>query len=161
MTDGHIYCMPNGEVHHKYFMRGYLVEIPVSIALIFVDFQFAIGNIIGYSCGRWVDPDWDIMGTNNAEGRMVKELPLIGHFLYGISSTYGSIFRRLHRSFITHFPFVSTAIRWWFVMLLPYLITERFGFMFFYGVERFWLGTWVGLSQADAIHWWLDKSYGD
>ena len=151
--------MPNGVVHYQYYKRGFWVEIPLSLSLAFVDFQFGAGNLIGYFCGRWIDNDWDILGANNAEGRMINELPIIGHFLFGISSTYGSIFRRHHRSFITHFPFVSTAIRWWFVMLIPYLITERLGWCFFCGVERFWIGTWVGLSQADAIHWWLDRKY--
>ena len=153
--------MPSGEVHHYYFKKGYLVELPLTIFLVFIDIQFGIGNFIGYFCGRWVDPDWDILGANNAEGRMINELPIIGHFLFGISSTYGSIFRRHHRSFITHFPFVSTAIRWWFVMLLPYLITGKLGYEFFLGVERFWLGTWVGLSQADGIHWALDLKSKD
>lgn len=152
--------MPDGLTHFRYYKYGLLAEIPISISLCFVDVQFGIGNFIGYFCGRWVDPDWDILGANNAEGRMINELPLIGHFLFGISSTYGSIFRRHHRSFITHFPFVSTAIRWWFVMLLPYLITGKLGYEFFLGVEQFWIGTWVGLSQADGIHWRLDVAHG-
>lgn len=153
--------MPSGEVHYQYYKRGLLAEIPISIVLCFVEVQLGIGNLIGYFCGRWVDPDWDILGANNAEGRLINELPIIGHFLFGISSTYGSIFRRHHRSFITHFPLVSTFIRWWFVMFIPFIITERLGWKFFTGVEMFWIGTWLGLSQADAIHWWLDRRSND
>lgn len=151
--------MPDGVTHHKYFKKGYWAIVPVSLAISLLNLQLGSGILIGYSAGRYVDPDWDILGANSGEGRMINELPIIGHLLFGISSTYGSIFRKFHRKPITHFPFLSTAIRWWFVMLLPYLITGKLGYEFFLGVEWFWMGTWVGLSIADGIHWWLDKNY--
>lgn len=143
-------------------MKGYWLELPVTLSLVFVDWQFALGNITGYSVGRWVDPDWDIMGTNNAEGRMVRELKIIGHFLYGVSSTYGSMFREHHRSFVTHFPVVSTLIRIMFVGFVPFLVCDNLGInLIGDGWHKFWLGFWAGLSTADGIHWWLDKTYGD
>lgn len=143
-------------------MKGYRVEIPLSLFLAFVDFQFSLGNLAGYSCGRWIDPDWDIFGSNNAEGRMVNEIPILGHFLYGVSSTYGSIFRRMHRSTITHFPGISTLIRLVFVFLFPFILGDYIGINFIgNGWWKFWMGFWAGLSQADGIHWFLDKTYGD
>lgn len=154
--------MPNGETHYKFFKRGYLFEIPLSVVMSFWDWKFALGNIIGYSLGRWIDPDWDIFGSNNAEGRMVNEIPILGHFLYGISSTYGSFFRRWHRSFLTHFPFISTFIRLWFVGFVPFVVGDNLGINFI-GNDwyKFHLGVWIGLSQADAIHWFLDMNYND
>ena len=149
--------MPSGDIHYQYYMKGYWVEIPVSLLLVLVDWQFSLGNLCGYSIGRWIDPDWDIMGTNNAEGRMVRELKVIGHFMYGVSSTYGSIFRGYHRSFITHFPIVSTMIRIIFVGFVPFLVCDNLGVnLIGKGWHKFWLGFWVGLSTADGIHWWLD-----
>ena len=108
--------------------------------------------------GRYIDPDWDIMSTNNAEGRMVNEIWILGHVLYGISSTYGSIFRRYHRKWITHMPVISTAIRLIFVGFIPFLIGDNLGINFIgNGWHMFHLGVWAGLSQADLIHWKLDR----
>lgn len=154
--------MPAGEIHYKYFKRGYLVEIPFTVILLMWDWQFAFGNICGYSFHRWCDNDWDIFGSNNAEGRMVNELPIIGHFMYGISSTYGSMFRRKHRSFITHFPGVSTLVRLIFVFVVPFILFDYYGInLIGNGWHKFHLGFWTGLSQADFIHWFLDLTYGD
>jgi hypothetical protein len=154
--------VPSGEVHYAYFKKGYPFEIALSLTLCLFDWKFALGNIVGYSFHRYCDNDLDIMGTNNAEGRQVNELFLIGHFMYGISSTYGSIFRRYHRSFITHFPFVSTLIRLIFFFTPVLILGDYWGINFIgNGWHMFWLGFWVGLSQADGIHWFLDKTYGD
>jgi len=143
-------------------MRGYWVELPLSLSLVLVDWQFGLGNLVGYSCGRWIDPDWDIMGTNNAEGRMVNELPILGYFLYGISSTYGAMFRKFHRKIWTHLPVLSTIIRIVFVGFVPFLVLDGYGVnLIGNGWHKFWLGYWAGLSQADGIHYWLDKNYGD
>jgi hypothetical protein len=137
-----------------------LVEVPLSLLLIVVDWKFAFGNICGYSFHRWCDNDLDLMGANSAEGRQVNEIPLLGHFMFGISSTYGSIFRKYHRSFITHFPFISTLIRLIFFLTPPFILGDYWGINFIgNGWHMFWVGFWIGLSQADGIHWVLDKFY--
>jgi hypothetical protein len=93
---------------------------------------------------------------------MVNEIPVLGHLLYGVSSTYGSIFRRHHRSFLTHFPGISTIIRLIFVGFVPFLICDNLGInLIGNGWHMFWLGLWSGLSQADALHYWLDLNYSD
>lgn len=154
--------MPSGDVHYKYFKKGYRIIIPLSVALSCVDWKFASGHIVGYSCGRWIDPDWDLVTANNSESRMMNELPILGNFLFGISSTYGSFYKRKHRSFWSHFPVVSTVIRLIFVFTIPFIIGDSvIGINFLgQGWYRFWIGFLVGLSEADAIHWWLDKTYG-
>jgi hypothetical protein len=153
--------MPDGATHYWYFKRGFLIEIPLSLTLCYFDWKFGAGNLVGYSLGRWIDPDWDIMGTNNAEGRVVNEIPILGHFLYGISSTYGSLFRRHHRSFLTHFPLVSTLIRLIFVFIFPLVIFDSWKInLIGDGWHMFWIGILAGLSQADGIHWYLDMSQG-
>lgn len=154
--------MPAGEIHFQYFKRGYYFIVPSSFLLSLWDLKFTLGNIVGYSLGRWIDPDWDIFGSNNAEGRMVNEIPILGHLFYGVSSTYGSIFRRWHRSTITHFPGLSTIIRLIFVGFVPFLLCDNLGInLIGNGWIMFWVGLWSGLSQADSIHFYLDKNYGD
>lgn len=153
--------MPDGITHHKYYKKGFVVIIPEALLLAVWDYKFAFGTLVGYGMGRWVDGDWDIMGTNNAEGRLVNEIPILGHFIFGISSTYGSIFRKHHRSFITHFPIVSTIIRLVFVLIVPFIFLDSWGInLIGNGWHMFWLGLWGGLSQADGIHWFLDKTFG-
>jgi len=153
--------MPNGSTHYWYYKKGYFLEVPLSIGLSFVDWKFALGNLAGYSFHRYCDPDWDLMGTNNSEGRMANELPVVGNILFGVSSIYGSVFRRHHRSFLTHFPLVSTLIRLIFVFGIPFFLFDYFGInLIGNGWIMFHLGFVAGLSQADAIHWYLDKSFG-
>jgi len=153
--------LPDGITHHKYFIKGYAVEVPLSFILLVYDWKFGLGHFIGYSSGRWIDPDWDIMGTNNAEGRIVNEIWFLGHFIYGISSAYGSFWRKHHRSFWTHFPYVSTIIRLIFVFTVPFIIGDYIGINFIgNGWHMFYIGFWMGLSEADGIHWFLDKTYG-
>lgn len=108
-----------------------------------------------------MDNDWDLMGTSLSEGRLVNELPILGHILYGVSSAYGSFFRKHHRSFLTHFPIVSTFIRLIWVLIIPFGYLDAWGINFIGGGWIwFWSGLWMGLSHADGIHWWLDNHYG-
>ena len=101
------------------------------------------------------------MGVNSAEGRQVNELPVLGHIMFGVSSTYGSIFRKYHRSWMTHFPYVSTVIRLFFFFIIPFVVLDAHGVNFIgNGWHLFWLGFWDGLSHADAIHYYLDIKSG-
>ncbi len=153
--------MPQGFVHYRLFRVCYLIEIPEVFYLLLLNPTFAIAHFIGYSFHRYCDNDWDILGTNKAESRAIHELSILGYLLYGVSSIYGAIFMRKHRSFVTHFPLVSTAIRllflfWW----LPILI-----FINHWQIAKWqWialLGFWIGLSQADMIHWMADNIWSD
>lgn len=152
--------MPNGLVHYEYFKRGYIFVVPSSLMLFLWDWEFALGNFLGYSFHRYCDNDLDLMGVNMAEGRQVNEIPVLGHFMFGVSSAYGSIFRKSHRSFLTHFPIISTAIRLAFFGFIPFILGDYYGINFMgNGWHMFHLGFFAGLSTADGIHWALDKWY--
>jgi hypothetical protein len=149
--------MSTGVVHYKYYMGGYKFAVPISALSVLLDWRAGLGYIMGYSMHRWCDPDWDLMGTNGAEGRLVNEIPLLGHILYGVSSSYGSIFRKHHRSWMTHWPVISTLIRLIFVLWLPLVVGDSYGVNFIGdGWLWFWAGLWAGLSHADSIHFYLD-----
>jgi len=154
--------VPAGNVHYEYFKRGYMWTIPFSLSLAVWDWQFALGNLVGYSFHRYCDNDWDLMGVNQSEGRAVNELPIIGHYLFGVSSVYGSIFRRRHRKPETHWPGISTIIRLIMVFATPFVYLDAWGVnLIGNGWHLFWVGFWAGLSQADGIHFWLDLHYKD
>lgn len=154
--------MPNGETHFEYYKRGYKYAIAISAVTLSLGWKFSSGYLVGYLMGRWCDPDWDIQGVNSGEGRMVNELPILGHVLYGVSSCYGSIFRRWHRSTLTHFPVLSTLVRLVFVFALPFGYLDAYGVNFIgNGWVWFWVGLWAGLSHADTIHAILDWRSND
>jgi hypothetical protein len=131
-----------------------LISLPLKPGL---EWYLGAGIFLGYEMGKYITCDWDIMGTSKDEGRIVNEIPILGHFIFGISSTYGSIFRRHHRSFITHFPFVSTSIRYlflfWWVWWQIYLSTWDLAWLVF-----LFAGAFIGTSLSDGIHWAADMS---
>lgn len=143
-------------------MKGYRVEIPLSLFLAFVDWQLALGNLCGYSFHRYCDNDWDLTTATASDGRAMRELPILGNFLFGISSTYSSFFRRTHRKIISHAPFISTAIRLLFVWIIPFIFLDSWGVnLIGNGWYKFWVGWYFGQSSADTIHYFLDLTYGD
>jgi uncharacterized metal-binding protein len=111
--------------------------------------------MLGYLFGVICDPDWDEMGATGSEGRMVK-VPILGWLMYGISSIYGAMFRRHHRSFLTHFPGVSTAIRILFVFFwIPLLYYFKIVRWEDWNIDLYsWF--WLGLSFGDFLHWGAD-----
>lgn len=153
--------MPDGATHYHYFKKGYLVEIPLSLSLMLINWKFGLGNIVGYSFHRWCDNDWDLTTATASEGRMMRELPIIGNFLFGISSTYSSFFRRTHRKIISHAPFISTFIRLVFIFTIPFIVFDYWGInLIGDGWHLFWIGWYFGQSSADALHYYLDIHYG-
>lgn len=157
--------MPDGATHHKIHQKGLPLAILASVGsfYLFRDYAPPVGLMVGYLMGRWIDPDLDQMGTTQAEGRMVNELPVVGVFFYGWWSIYGSIFRRHHRSFITHFPGVSTFVRmlwgFWWVALLPYFGLVTGGWAT--SLLLLMVGVFLGQTLADALHWAADVITGE
>ena len=149
--------MSSGLIHYKYYMKGYREALPISVAFSCANPKFGAGYLLGYSFGRYCSPDWDLMGVTGDEGRMVNELKVIGHILFGMSSAYGSMFRRHHRSWFTHFPYISTIGRLALILALPVAIADSWGInLIGEGWHMLWLGIWAGLGHADTIHFYLD-----
>ncbi len=117
---------------------------------------FGMASLSGYFFGRYCDCDWDILGTNQAESRAIHELKILGYLIYGISSIYGAIFMRHHRSFQTHFPWFSTLIRllflFWWIPILYWFDYIKFDWW------QMWLGLgfWFGLGMSDLPHFLAD-----
>lgn len=119
-----------------------------------------LGIFIGYEMGKYMTPDWDIMGTTSSEGWMVNEIPVLGHFLFGLSSTYGSWHRKHHRSIQTHAPVISTFPRYLLVFWYPWLEIYRSNLDWAWLIFIF-IGMFIGTSISDSIHAYLDfTNYG-
>lgn len=159
--------MPDGATHHKIWKIGLsglpLVDIGLTLAaapLIFSyreHWVFSVGIPIGYLYGLFIDPDLDIVGMTQAEGRMMNTFPIIGNIMVGYWTVYGAFFRRHHRSWLTHGPFISTAIRyafsfWWLFLL------DRWWYV---GATFFLVGMFFGTCYADILHWAADKITGE
>ena len=149
--------MPSGTVHYRFYKSGFITAIPSSIYLITISPMLGIGSIVGYFCHRWIDNDWDVYGINEAESRAVNELWILGYLIYGISSSYGAMFRRKHRSFLSHFPIISTFIRlvflFWWLPILYWNGSIEYSFLHI----QFYVGFLLGLSQADTYHYFADN----
>ncbi len=118
---------------------------------------FSLSILFGYFIlGRYISPDWDCITINSDEGRILREIPLLGILIVSYSTLYGSIFRRMHRSLWTHFPIVSTFIRWVFCFWWLYALLWRFHVP----AEHVLIpstGAFIGLSLADILHYLADK----
>jgi hypothetical protein len=166
--------MSDGKTHHRKWRQGWIFALPLSLfvyALVDIfrpawfcswagcfsgNTVYTLGVLLGYAMGRYIDPDLDQMGATVADGRLVNEIPILGVFLYGHWATYGAIFRKHHRSFWTHCPGVSTAIRifYQFYPLFVVLWLKDWNYAFIFQI--FW-GVFFGLTLADFIHFREDK----
>ena len=152
--------MPDGEFHHNVWKAGAVVAVPASIAtVLLIDWRMGLGMLGGYALGRWIDPDLDQVSISSSEGRMMNDFKILGYLLVSYWTFYGAMFRCNHRSYITHFPFLSTAIRmafafWWVVFLYRWI-----GLSFNAGHLLGWFGVFFGLSIADTIHYIADSWY--
>lgn len=155
--------MPTGITHERFRKAGYFIIIPTGLFLI-NNPLFLFSRYFGYTAGRYIVPDWDSMATTKDEGRVVEELGVFGIPLYGISSMYGALFRRFHRSLWTHAPVISTAPRMFLVFIIPVLFLYWIKLLNFppSPVEiEFYAGFLYGLSESDFIHWLADKLWPD
>lgn len=157
--------MPSGIIHENLRVRGRVFIFPLAIFVTifgnhpslrpFSGVFIGTGIFLGYEWGAFCCPDWDIVGMTRDEGRMINEIPILGHFLVGASTTYGSIFRKHHRSFITHFPFVATGIRYiymfWWIWYQIYWSRWDLAWLVF-----LFVGMYIGTSLSDLVHWMAD-----
>lgn len=141
--------MPNGKIHYQIWNIGKLGEAILFLGLLFVYPIVAVGTLIGYWLGQFIDPDMDLVGITSGEGRMLRRFPIMGGFFVAYWTLYGAIFRGKHRSFWTHSILVSTALRfsymfWW---LYVFVVKEWKEWM-----VLLLLGIYLGLSLADTYH---------
>lgn len=109
---------------------------------------------LGYLLGYYIDPDLDQANITAAEWRAMRDLGILGALLTMWFLPYGMLMT--HRSFISHFPVVSTAIRYLW-LLFPFL--GLYLYLTYNVIPDFWpilAGVFFGLSSADLIHYLAD-----
>jgi uncharacterized metal-binding protein len=154
--------MPDGIHHENVWKAGAIVAIPATLlAVVTVDYRFALGLLAGYGMGRYFTPDLDQVTVTTSEGRLMNDFKILGYVIVGYTTIYGAMFRRWHRSFITHFPVISTAIRlvflfWWIIFFY------RRGWLVF-GIDDLYIGAGIlfGMSMADSMHWLSDTWFSN
>jgi uncharacterized metal-binding protein len=171
--------MPDGATHFKLWRGGLALIPPVSFivyetasrmglkylcsdsGLCFAGHgSMTIGITLGYLYGAFVDPDMDIVGMTQAEGRMMRKLGIVGGALVAYWTFYGYLFRKYHRSFWTHGPVISTAIRYCYQFWLPWI------YIYNSSQDHSWLvygfiGMFIGTTVSDIIHFLADKASGE
>ena len=145
--------MPAGKVHIRYWKKFLPITIFIGILICLVDFIGGIFFITGYVMGYFIDPDLDQVSVTSAEGRLLRTFGCFGAVMVGYWFPYGHLMK--HRSFWSHFPGISTAMRiaygfWWIVPILYHYSLINNNLL----LIVLWI--WVGLSLADTIHYILD-----
>lgn len=120
----------------------------------------AVAVIPGYYLGSMIDPDMDLARKNTSAKSMWRRSVLI-RWITPWWTLYGHIARLFlggHRSFLTHFPIISTLIRFlWLVVpiaALSALISPSITASLIQGpyVLKMLAGLLVGLCLSDLVH---------
>lgn len=153
--------MPNGLTHQNLWKAGWIVSTPASLYLMTKNPVFGVGSLIGYSAGKYITPDWDIAGLTHDEGMIINDFKVLGYLIVGYTTVYGITFRRHHRSFWTHFPWVSTLGRMIFLFWWVPIAFSHYGIIFEWWQFDLALGFWFGLGMSDLVHYTADMTIGD
>jgi len=153
--------MPIGRVHKKIWKRYIVIAVPLALSIQYYTItrlplgwwqSVGVATILGYLLGYYLDPDYDQNKFTDARRRVINDLWIIGWLLVVWFIPYEKMFK--HRSKYTHFPILSTVLRFGWLLLFPpvllllwyttpYLIPDYYPIL---------VGIFIGLSIADTVH---------
>ena len=157
--------MPSGQIHEQLRRRGRWIAFPISAISPFIlepldlihsgHYLIGLGIFIGYEIGRYITNDWDCVTMTEDESNMTDEVPILGHYLFGVSSMYGSVMKHSHRKWYTHTPLIATLPRY-LIVFFPI-----WQYIYYSPLDWSWLilifiGMLFGTSMSDFIHWFAD-----
>lgn len=157
--------MPNGKVHYKIWKRSWFLAITMAIILLVAASQYWLAAAfipVGYFMGRYFSPDLDLVGINSDESRMMDDFKIFGAFMvaywfpYAYLMRFIGIGRKGHRNFFSHFPVVSTIIRFLYLAIPVILAFYYFDLPVRPEYALIVTGVLVGMSIADTLHWAAD-----
>lgn len=147
--------MASGKVHNAVSV---IASVPTGLAVTAL-YGPGPGAISALGCllGIAVGPDNDMLTITEYEWWIVKKTMGLGYVWLGYWGPYATIFK--HRSFWSHFPVVSTAIRILYIIPILYIISLVINIPFwdFLWDTFWWIG--VGLMVSDTLHWILDNVF--
>lgn len=144
--------MPNGRVHTSVtvltsmYVGAFLVD-RIAMGILQPNSLFAVAGCLS---GVFLSPDLDLDGGYIGDGIIKRRLGcVLGTLWFYYWRPYSLLIP--HRSWISHAPLVSTAIRlvymfWWSPVLLAYS-TDAYIWMLWFA---------AGLALVDFHHWFLD-----
>lgn len=124
-------------------------------SMIALDYSIFDSSLVGLGCmsGILLTPDLDVDNGNISDSIIRNDWGHIPQYLWRLYWTpYAKILK--HRSFWSHFPLVSTAIRVIYISLIPILFMYLFGFEF--ELNRYWIEWFIGLCVSDFLHYLFD-----
>lgn len=153
--------MASGKIHG----RATATISPLSFAVSYLytnDLIIGIMSFLGCLFGLFMEPDLDVDILTMSERRLLKVTP-IGILWVLIWTPYARLIP--HRHPISHFPIISTIIRYFYLFLFIFIPTIGIGFFFgqpfwFLDLIRmnqvyiFWF--FVGTTLSDIGHWIFD-----
>lgn len=155
-------------VHHKYYLKWGVIIPPIAIittAFVYLNFKdlvltlvWAASVPIGYLIGAYLNPDSDQISVTLGEGMAMRRFKIFGVLFVAYWTIYAYIMQMVggHRSFWTHFPYISTFIRMMYG-LIPFWVWFFYtkSDLYYWEIVAF-CGVWVGLGISDNIHYYLD-----
>jgi len=150
---------PDGVTHVKIWKWALPSAIVICLIVSYWDWYFALFIFVGYLlhvCG--FSPDLDLIGISRDESVWIKSIIFIP--LVAMSTFYAKALQKFgsHRGFLSHGPFISSAIRLLFFGC-PFVLIFRYYFADPLYVEFF--AMWIGLSIADNWHIFFDWCTGE
>jgi len=123
------------------------------LPILFINWIVWIGVMNGMWLGDYIEPDMDLEAISGSEWAIIKRFSVLGWLWVMYSYPYAKAMK--HRSFWSHAPVVSTAIRW------AYFIGPILFLMNYYipaSPLLLWgLGVFLGLVVTDTAHWAEDN----
>lgn len=159
--------MPDGKTHkilHDVFyplpfaVVGYLfyaVTVPMTTSDLLTVFAIPVG----YYLGSYIDPDLDLPTRTHAENMWRRTRIFWPMNIWWRMYAVLARFMGGHRSYLTHAPFISTAIRFVWFLFPGFMLAFALGLLRveWMGLLLAWLlGVYIGLSLSDTVHTLFD-----
>lgn len=146
--------MAKGIIHYKWWKRMIPLSIIISLALMLISPVLGIMCFVGYLLGNFIEPDLDHLNITSSEYRAMRKFGCLGAIWVGAWLPYAYIFP--HRSFFSHFPFVSDLVRITYILLIPAILWLYYQMPINNTMLLGLGGVVAGLSLATTVHYVLD-----
>jgi hypothetical protein len=165
--------LSDGKTHYLYWKKFRILSLVTAILAtilywwffdnILNTFIIFISIILGFQIGQILTPDMDQVQIGSEESKMMNKLGIFGviYTMYFLPYAYFMRFigfkRKGHRSAFSHLPGFSTAFRMIWILLIPICLMIYYNYPLTDWMACGIIGTWLGISESDFLHYILDK----